>query len=174
MFGSFFHENRAVYEIMWGNIVKADRPQMRTLYDACALRAGYLRLQERKVCNFIAFPQQKCLRERYGCLYLLTPRSRVLLEKLTGLQLVKKFPAFCGTRRFIAVFTSDRHLFLSWARRSSPYLHIRLPEVPSLYYPPIYAWVSQVVSIPQVSPQKPCMHVFSPILATCPVHLILI
>jgi hypothetical protein len=28
---------------------------------------------------------------------LLTPCSRVLLEKLTGLQLVKKFPAFYGT-----------------------------------------------------------------------------
>ena len=33
--------------------------------------------------------------------YLLTPWSRVLLEKLTGLQLVKKFPAFFGTRKFI-------------------------------------------------------------------------
>ena len=32
--------------------------------------------------------------------YLLTPWCRVLLEKLTGLQLVKKFPAFYGTRRF--------------------------------------------------------------------------
>ena len=29
--------------------------------------------------------------------YLLTPWCRVLLEKLTGLQLVKKFPAFYGT-----------------------------------------------------------------------------
>jgi len=29
--------------------------------------------------------------------YLLTPWTRVLLEKLTGLQLVKKFPAFYGT-----------------------------------------------------------------------------
>ena len=29
--------------------------------------------------------------------YLLTPRCRVLLEQLTGLQLVKKFPAFHGT-----------------------------------------------------------------------------
>jgi hypothetical protein len=28
---------------------------------------------------------------------LLTPLSRVLLEKLTGFQLVKKFPEFCGT-----------------------------------------------------------------------------
>ena len=34
-------------------------------------------------------------------LYLLTPWSRVLLEKPTGSQLVKKFPEFHGTRRFI-------------------------------------------------------------------------
>ena len=47
--------------------------------------------------------------------YLLTPWSRVLLEKLTGFQLVKKFPAFYGTRRFITVHTSVRHLSLSWA-----------------------------------------------------------
>ena len=45
--------------------------------------------------------------------YLLTPWSRVLLEKLTGLQLVKKFPALYGTRKFITVFTSARHLSLS-------------------------------------------------------------
>ena len=32
-------------------------------------------------------------------------------------QLVKKFPAFYGTRRFITAFTSARHLSLSWARR---------------------------------------------------------
>ena len=47
--------------------------------------------------------------------YLLTPWSRVLLEKLTGLQLSKKFPAFHGTRRFITSLTSVRHLSLSWA-----------------------------------------------------------
>ena len=33
--------------------------------------------------------------------YLLTPWCRVLLDKLNGLQLVKKVPAFHGTRRFI-------------------------------------------------------------------------
>jgi len=37
--------------------------------------------------------------------YLLTPWCRVLLEKLTGLQPIKKFPAFYGTRRFITEFT---------------------------------------------------------------------
>ena len=76
--------------------------------------------------------------------YLLTPRCRVLLEKLTGLQLVKKFPAFHGTRRFITALTSVRHLSLSWAspiqfvyphptsRRSililSTHLHLGLPS----------------------------------------------
>ena len=47
--------------------------------------------------------------------YLLTPWCTVLLEKLTGLYLVKKFPAFYGTRRFITAFTSFRHPSLSWA-----------------------------------------------------------
>ena len=47
--------------------------------------------------------------------YLLTPWCRVLLEKLTGLQLVKKFPAFHGTRRFITALTSIRHLSPTWA-----------------------------------------------------------
>ena len=41
--------------------------------------------------------------------------SRILLEKLTGSQLVKKFSAFYGTRRFITTFTSARHLSLSRA-----------------------------------------------------------
>jgi len=46
---------------------------------------------------------------------LLTPWSRVLLEKLTGFQPVKKFPAFHGTWRFITTFTSVHHLSVSWA-----------------------------------------------------------
>ena len=46
---------------------------------------------------------------------LLTPWSRVLLEKLASLQLVKKFTAFYGTRRFLTALTSARHLSLSWA-----------------------------------------------------------
>ena len=43
-----------------------------------------------------------------------TQRSRVL-EKLTGSQLVKKFPALYGTQRFITAFTSARQLSLSSA-----------------------------------------------------------
>jgi hypothetical protein len=45
-------------------------------------------------------------------MYLLTECSTVLLEKLTGFQLVEKFPAFYRSRRFITAFTSARHLSL--------------------------------------------------------------
>ena len=48
--------------------------------------------------------------------YVLTQWCRVLLEKLTGSQLLKKFHAFCGTRKFITAVTTARHLYLSWAR----------------------------------------------------------
>ena len=45
--------------------------------------------------------------------YLLTLWSRVLLEKLASMQLVKKFPAFYGTRRFLTALTNARQLSLS-------------------------------------------------------------
>ena len=40
-------------------------------------------------------------------------REHSLLDKLTGSQLVKKFPAFYGTRWFITAFTIARYLSLS-------------------------------------------------------------
>ena len=84
---------------------------------------------------------------------LLTPWSRVLLEKLTGSQLVKKFPAFYGTRRFITAFTRACHLSQSYVGSSSP-----------------------LVSFPQVSPPKPCIHLCSPpyMLHTLPISFFLI
>ena len=45
--------------------------------------------------------------------YLLTPWSRVLLEKLTGSASSQEIPRIFGTRRFITVPTSARHLSLS-------------------------------------------------------------
>ena len=56
--------------------------------------------------------------------YIFTPWSRVLLEKLIGFQLVKKFPAFYGTRRFIITFTSALQLSLSRANS------MQLPQPP--------------------------------------------
>ena len=70
-------------------------------------------------------------------LRLLTPCSTVLVWKLTGFQLVKKFPSFYGTRRFITAFTSAHHLSLSWAssiQSTSHFLKIHrniiLPSTP--------------------------------------------
>ena len=53
--------------------------------------------------------------------YLPTPWRGVLLEKLTGSRLIKKFPTFYGTQRFVTIFTSATH----------PIPHILLPEDPS-------------------------------------------
>jgi hypothetical protein len=54
--------------------------------------------------------------------YLLTTCSRFHPEKLRVPQLVRKFPTFYRTRRFITAFTRDRHLFLYWARSIQPIL----------------------------------------------------
>jgi sucrose-6-phosphate hydrolase SacC (GH32 family) len=56
---------------------------------------------------------QYCMNSR--CYYLLSPWSRVPSWEANCLQLVKKFPAFYGTRRFLTALTSARHLSLSWA-----------------------------------------------------------
>ena len=91
----------------------------------------------------------------YLLTYLLTPRCRVLLDKLTDLQLVKKLPTFHGTRTFITALTSLRQLSLSWA---SPIQSI---------YPHPTSWRSILIlsahlrlglpsgSFPTVSPPRP-------------------
>ena len=111
----------------------------------------------------------------YLLTYSLTPWCRVLLEKLTGLQLLKKFPAFHGTRRFITVLTSVRLLSLSWA---SPIQSI---------YPHPTSWRSILILsthlrlglpsalFPSGFPTKTLYTpLSSPIHATCPVHLMLL
>jgi hypothetical protein len=60
----------------------------------------------------------------YLLTYLLTPWSTVLLEKLTGFAPSQEIPRIYGTRNFITVLTSARHLFLSWARS------IQSPQTP--------------------------------------------
>jgi len=69
--------------------------------------------------------------------YLLIPWNGALLKKLTGSQLVKKFPAFYGTRRFITSVTSVRQLSLSWASsiQSAP---PHLTSWRSIFYCPQY------------------------------------
>ena len=62
--------------------------------------------------------------------YLLTPWCRVLLEKLTGLQLVKKFPAFL------------------WNPKAHYCIHKRPPPVPVLGQPnPVHIPTSHLLEI---------------------------
>ena len=62
---------------------------------------------------------------------LLTPYSTVLLVNLPGSQLVKKFPTFHGSRRFITALTNTRHLSLSWSTSIQSVPQLQLPEDPS-------------------------------------------
>ena len=109
------------------------------------------------------------------CMFLtcLLQGAEIFLKKLTSSQLVKKFPTFYGTRRFVTTSHMPTTCPYSEPARSSPYHHIPLPEDPC--YPPIFTWVFQVVSFPQVSPPKPCIHLFSPLYVLCaPPQLILL
>ena len=106
---------------------------------------------------------------------IIIPWSGVLLEKLTGPQLVKKFPAFYGTRRFLTAFTSARHVSLSWAKS--------IQSMP----PHSTSWRSILILS---SHQRLCLpsglfllgfametlyaHVLFPICATYPFHLIIL
>ena len=95
-------------------------------YPACNAHAPFCQLWPVRLYSI--FPHclinGTSLIKYYLLTYFLTPWCRVLLEKLTGLQLVKKFLAYHGTRRFITALTSVRHPSLSWASPiQSIYLH---------------------------------------------------
>ena len=68
--------------------------------------------------------------------YLLTPWGRVLLEKLTGFQLVKNFPAFMEPEGSLAHSQVPANCPYPEPARSSPYPHILLSEDPFNIIPP--------------------------------------
>ena len=62
MLNKFFSENRAVYEIMWKNMVERDRPQIRRMRVACWIRKA-TNIHSQYV-TLITFPQQQWLHGR--------------------------------------------------------------------------------------------------------------
>jgi hypothetical protein len=106
---------------------------------------------------------------------LLNPWSRDLLEKPTRLQLVKKFPAFYGTRRLITAFASARHLSLSWASSIQP-----IPQHPTSSRPLLILSSHLRLGLPSgLFPSGfPTKTLYMPlpshICAKCPAHLIIL
>ena len=94
--------------------------------------------------------------------YIFTTWSRVLLEKLTGSQLVKTFPAFYEPEGSLPHIHLPATCPFPHSNQFSPYPHIPLPEDPRFYNLPIYAWIFQVISFSQVSRPKPVLtsHLF--------------
>ena len=107
--------------------------------------------------------------------YLLTPWCKVLLEELTGLQLVNKFLAFHGTRRFITALTSVRLLSLSWA---SPIQSIYPHHTSWRFILIVSTHLGLGLPIGLLPFGFPSKTLYTPlsstISATCPAHLILL
>jgi hypothetical protein len=88
---------------------------------------------------------------------------------MTRSQLVKKSSAFYWTRLFTTLFTKPHQLSIFWVRSIQ---YINCPPFPLTddsfqYYPPIYAWIFQVVSFPLFLHQNLHTPLNSPIRAKC-------
>ena len=103
------------------------------------------------------------LRTKYILTYLLTPWSRVLLEKLTNnFAASQEIPRIYGNRKFLTVPTSARHPSLSRANS------IQSPRAPPTSWRSILILSSHlrlgppVASFPQASPPTLCAHLYPP------------
>ena len=106
-------------------------------------------------------------------IYLLTPWCRVLVEKLIGLQRVKKFPSFQETQMFITAPTILRHLYLSWAIPiQSMYSHPTCWRSILIFHPSMPS--SPQYSLSLQFPTKTLYTPSYPIHATCPANLFLL
>jgi hypothetical protein len=110
-----------MYRNTYGNF-----PKNNLLYDVGLIKEGGnshrgVTGKGPKVISYNLIFRFKSIRLRSAVLNIIMPRDnftyiQALLEKPPVLQLPKNFPKFCETRRFIKVFTTALHWFLSRAR----------------------------------------------------------
>ena len=103
-----------------------------------------------------------------------TAHSRVLPKKLSGPYLLKKFPTFHGTRKFITTFTTASHLSPSWPKsiQSMPPSHF-LNNHFNIIIP--FTYRSSEESPTFRPPHKTLYaHLPAPVRATCSAHFILL
>ena len=90
---SYFNRQQFYWLVDWSWRIKGTTPPLKfRSYCMCFILWGWSKNRKNPDLNKARF------------IYLLTPWSWLILEKLAGSQLVKKFPAFYGTRKFITVF----------------------------------------------------------------------
>jgi hypothetical protein len=108
------------------------------------------------------------------CSIFQTPLCKVLLEKLTGFQLIKKSPAFYGTRGFITAVTSARHVSLFGASSTHS-----IPPHPTSWNSVLILSSNLCLGLPSglfpsgFPNNTLYTRLLSPIRATCAAHLIL-
>ena len=113
--------------------------------------------------NTTCFDQQLIIFRSFNTYLLHTPWNRVLLEKLTGFLLAKKFSAFYRTPKVhyriqkcpppVPILSQFDPVHSPTSHYLKIHLNIILPSTPV---------VSPVVFFPQVSPPKPCTRLSPP------------
>jgi len=89
----------------------------------------------------------------------ITAHSTVLPEKLTVPQRIKKFSAFCATRKFITAFTTVSFLSQTWGRSIQ---WILISSRSLLILSSHLCLGLSTSSFPQVFPPKLSIHIYSP------------
>ena len=105
-----FHSWNAVCDRTTSVLHKACSQTMNKVSAAASIRGAYMYSPSYAYVVLCTYTVCVCV---YIYIYILTPWSRAPLEKLTGSAASQEIPRIFGTRRFLTVSTSARHLSLS-------------------------------------------------------------
>jgi hypothetical protein len=102
---------------------------------------------------------------------IVTPCSRVVLEKVIPTPLFKKFPTFYETQRFMTVFKRTHYLFQSRARLIQPTSYFL--KIVLILFSHLFLCLSRRLFCSGFTTKTLYVFLFSPLHVTCPAYLIL-